>query len=235
MQIAVISDLHLGSDDPTDAFGHDDAEFLRFLSFLEDSFERVVLLGDIWETLTAKCPWSARKALASARLRHPEIAQRLRRAPFLYIHGNHDLVAAQADSAPEAWHLQIDDKRILFTHGHGHDSWIRFCRHLVELGICVGGWLRRSGLDTAYQWLDTMDQARSVVSEDPLRCSFQAWAMKLAATKRADVMVTGHTHLALAQQHGPRLFLNSGSCSQGKYSFLAMDTTQDVYGVHSQW
>lgn len=31
MQIAVISDLHLGSGGPVDLFGHDDYEFLRFL------------------------------------------------------------------------------------------------------------------------------------------------------------------------------------------------------------
>ena len=64
MNIAVISDLHLGSDDATDSFGHDDAEFLRFLGFLEGNFERIVLLGDIWETLTSRCPWVARRAMA---------------------------------------------------------------------------------------------------------------------------------------------------------------------------
>ena len=40
MKIAVISDLHLGRGDGSDRFGHDDAEFLRFLDFLEGDFER---------------------------------------------------------------------------------------------------------------------------------------------------------------------------------------------------
>jgi UDP-2,3-diacylglucosamine pyrophosphatase LpxH len=54
VNIAVISDLHLGNEDGVDSFGHLDSEFLRFLAFLENNFERVVLLGDVWETLTAR-------------------------------------------------------------------------------------------------------------------------------------------------------------------------------------
>ena len=56
MEIAVISDLHLGTGGAADGFGHDDGEFLKFLSFLEKNFEKVVLLGDVWETLTGALP-----------------------------------------------------------------------------------------------------------------------------------------------------------------------------------
>ncbi len=34
MEIAVISDLHLGAGDSADGFGHEDSEFLKFLEFL---------------------------------------------------------------------------------------------------------------------------------------------------------------------------------------------------------
>lgn len=54
MEIAIISDLHIGSGDQTDRFGHDDYEFLRFLDFLESNFSRIVLLGDVFETLTGR-------------------------------------------------------------------------------------------------------------------------------------------------------------------------------------
>ena len=70
MKIAVISDLHLGPADNTDLFGHDDAEFLRFLQFLESNFERIVLLGDIWETLSSKVPWTPEQALRACRRAH---------------------------------------------------------------------------------------------------------------------------------------------------------------------
>jgi predicted phosphodiesterase len=235
VEIAVISDLHLGPDVATDSFGHDDAEFLRFLSFLESNFQRIVLLGDIWETLTSKCPWRARRALHMARARHPEIAGRLRRPRYTYIHGNHDLIAQQTDGAPEHWAMQVDGKRLLFMHGHGYDRLIEMARHLVELGVCVGGWIRRAGLHCLYQRLDEIDRRRCAVSVDAERCTFQAWTMSVAARQGADVAVTGHTHLPIATKHGSRLFMNSGSCSEGRYTFLALDTRKDVYGVHHGW
>jgi predicted phosphodiesterase len=235
VNIAVISDLHLGSDDETDSFGHDDAEFLRFLGFLEGNFERIVLLGDIWETLTSKCPWRARRAMIEARERHPELARRFRRPCYTYIHGNHDIVARDLDAAPEHWSIDAHGKRLLFMHGHGHDRLIRWARHIVELGVCLGGWIRRGGFHTLYQHLDQLDQARSALSLDAGRCSFQAWAMGVGTRVNADIVVTGHTHVPLATEHGARMYLNSGSCSRGRFTYLALDTHRDRYSVQHAW
>ena len=235
MNIAVISDLHLGSDDETDSFGHDDAEFLRFLTFLERNFERVVLLGDIWETLASRCPWRARRALTQARERHPELARRFSGSRYKYIHGNHDLVAGRVEGAPERCSLDVDGKRLLFMHGHGHDRLIHMARHVVELGVCIGGWLRRAGFHGLYQRLDELDQKRSRVSLDAQSCSFQAWALDMAAGAGADIVVTGHTHIPVATEHGRRIFMNSGSCSRGRFTFLALDTRLDSYRVHHAW
>lgn len=235
MNIAVISDLHLGPDDATDSFGHDAAEFMRFLVFLESNFERIVLLGDIWETLTARCPWQARRALAQARQRHPELARRFSRSCYEYVHGNHDLIAASVDGAPERLSIDADGKRLLFMHGHAHDRLIQIARHVVELGVCLGGWLRRAGFHGLYRRLDELDHKRSRVSSDAQDCSFQAWAMDVGAHAGADIVVTGHTHLPVATEHGGRLFMNSGSCSRGRYTFLALDTRRDTYGVHHAW
>ena len=235
MNLAVISDLHLGSDDATDSFGHDEAEFLRFLTFLEGNFERIVLLGDIWETLTSRCPWVARRAIAQTRERHPEIARRFGRPSYTYIHGNHDLIAREMDGAPEQWSLDVDGKRFLFMHGHGHDQLIRRARHIVELGVCIGGWIRRAVGHGLYQHLDQLDQKRSAISASPETCSFQAWAVEQASRGNADVVVTGHTHVPTATEHGPRMFLNSGSCSRGRFTYLALETRKDVYSVHHAW
>jgi predicted phosphodiesterase len=235
VNIAVISDLHLGSEDITDSFGHDDSEFLRFLAFLERNFERIVLLGDIWETLTLKCPWRARHGLARARSRHPEIARRFARPRYKYIHGNHDLIAARVEAAPDHWCLDTDGKRLWFMHGHGHDQLLRMARHLVELGVCVGGWIRRAGWHGLYQRLDELDQQRSRISLDAKSCTFQAWAMAVARKVSADIVITGHTHVPLVAEHAGRLFMNSGSCSRGRFSYLALDTRQDSYGVHQIW
>ncbi len=235
MQIAVISDLHLGAGGAADGFGHDDGDFLRFLRFLERNFERVVLLGDIWETLTGLLPGTPGEELRLARERHREIARRFQRPEYLYIHGNHDLVAGAVDGAPDEYLLQADGVRLLFTHGHQNDPLIERRRWLSELGIWLGGWIRRLGLNAMYRLFAELDEKRGGLSLDGSRCAFQRWAMGVAREREVDVIVTGHTHLAAQTDHGGRLFLNSGSCSEGKLSFLALDTRRACYGVHSSF
>lgn len=235
MNIAVISDLHLGPGGRSDLFGHDDGFFAGFLTFLESNFERIVLLGDIWETLTPEWPGDPRTALRRARQAHPEIARRFEGSKYSYVHGNHDLVAGPAEGAPEELLLTAGGSRILFTHGHHHDVLIRKARWLSELGVWLGAWVLRLGLGSLYRLFDAMDQARSGVALDPERCTFQRWAVSLAAERSADIVVTGHTHVPVRAEHPGALFLNSGSCSNGRFSFLSLDTRAGTYGVHRTW
>lgn len=231
MKLAVISDLHLGSGDLADGFGHDDAEFLSFLKFLENNFERVILLGDIWETLQCRRLGGAQRELSLARATHPEIAKRLERPQYSYVHGNHDLVAGLL-GVPDELELEADGVRILFTHGHQNDDLIQRRRWLSDLGVWLGGWIRRVGLGAFYRLCAKIDEARGGLSLDGSRCAFQRWAVGEAARREFDVVVTGHTHLAARTEHGARLFLNSGSCSEGKLSFLSLDTRRGDYAVN---
>lgn len=235
MQIAVISDLHLGTGGPADSFGHEDAEFLRFLRFIERNFERIVLLGDVWETLTGLQPGRPEVELPRAREAHPEIARRFARAKYSYVHGNHDIVAGAVEQAPEELVLHADGVRLLFTHGHQNDPIVRSARWLSELGVWVGAWIRRVGLGPLYTLARTLDTIRSGATEAGRTHDFQRWAVGVARLRSADVVVTGHTHVAGMAEHGDRLFLNSGSCSEGKISFLSIDTRAGKYAHHSEW
>lgn len=235
MQIAVISDLHLGSGGAADGFGHDDHEFLKFLVFLERNFERIVLLGDIWETLAGRWPGDPISEIRGARESHPEIARRLAGPRYLYVHGNHDLVAGLSDGAPDEHFLRADGQRILFTHGHQNDGLLARRLWISELGIWLGGWVRRLGLAALYRLLARLDDLRGGISTDGTRCAFQRWAMGLATRRGADIVVTGHTHLAARTEHGARLFLNSGTCSEGRLSFLSMDTRRGEYAVNTAY
>lgn len=231
MKLAVISDLHLGVGDRADSFGHDDAEFLQFLKFLEGNFERVVLLGDIWETLQSRRLGSAREELALARAAHPEIAKRFQRPRYHYVHGNHDIVAGLF-GVPDELALSADGVRLLFTHGHQNDDLVMRRRWLSDLGVWLGGWIRRVGLGAFYRLCAEIDGLRGGLSPDAQRCAFQRWAVGEAARREYDVVVTGHTHLAARSEHGSRLFLNSGSCSEGQLSFLSIDTRRGDYAVN---
>jgi len=233
MTIAVISDLHLGPGDRSDLFRHEDARFLQFLNFLEKNFERIVLLGDIWETLTPEWPGNPAEALTRSRRAHPEIARRFERPAYTYVHGNHDIVAGAVERVPEEIVLTEHGTRILFTHGHHHDVLIKRARWLSEIGVWLGGWILRLGLGSLYGLFDAIDRVRSGIAPDPRRCTFQRWAVSLAETRRADVVVTGHTHVPLRAEHPNALFLNSGSCSNGQFSFLSLDTRNGNYAVHA--
>jgi predicted phosphodiesterase len=235
MRIAVISDLHLGRRDAADHFGHDDSVFLRFLRFLESNFERIVLLGDIFETLTPRAPWRQAAELAGARAAHPDIVRRFDQPRYHYIHGNHDLVAGTLLGAPEQLVLEADGVRMLFTHGHHHDWVIRKARFLSEAAVWAGAWLRRMRLRAMFRMFQALDTRLTHALPDPTRCTFQRWAMARAQDSGADIVVTGHTHLGLRVEHGSRLFLNSGTCSEGRFSFLGLDTRAGQYSLHTTW
>jgi predicted phosphodiesterase len=231
MKLAVISDLHLGSGDLADGFGHDDTDFLRFLKFLESNFERVILLGDIWETLQSRKLGSAKEELALARATHPEIARRFELPKYRYVHGNHDMIAGLL-GVPDELALEADGVRLLFTHGHQNDDLIQRRLWLSELGVWLGGWIRRVGLGAFYRLCAKIDEARAGLSLDGASCEFQRWAVGEAARREFDVVVTGHTHLATRTEHGSHLFLNSGSCSQGKLCFSSIDTGSGAYSIN---
>jgi len=234
MEIAVISDLHLGSGGATDSFGHDDHEFLRFLNFLEGNFERIVLLGDIWETLTGKAFGDPARELELARAQHPEIARRFQRPKYTYIHGNHDLIARDVVQAPEQLTLSADGVRLIFTHGHQGDQLTSRHRWLSEIGVWLGAWIRRVGLPTAYAFFARLESLRGA-SRESTHCAVRRWALEQAKTCEADVIVAGHTHVPVRAEHGSCLFLNSGSCAEGRLSYLTLNTKRAEFAVHSMY
>jgi predicted phosphodiesterase len=231
MQIAVISDLHLGSGDRSDGFGHNDSVFEQFLGRLESDFEKIVLLGDVWETLTSKRLYDVKGGLKRAREAHPRLAHRLQGSRYLYVHGNHDWVAGEIDGAPTE--LLIDDgsQRLLLTHGHQHDWLIRRARSLSEYFVWLGGWAKRVGLSGIYSIGYGIDHWLSQPTNGATLDSFQRWALTLARRRSADIVVTGHTHVAQRLEHDGRIYLNSGRCSEGNLSYLALDTRSQRYEV----
>lgn len=232
MYVAVISDTHLGARRRTDCFGHDDGEFLKFLRRLESTFDRIVLLGDIWETLTPDFPGQYALELQRARASHPEIARRLQGPKYHYVHGNHDWVAGAREGVSDELILRDSGTRILFTHGHQRDWGTRSARLMGELAVWGGGWLLRLGLGVLYRLAARVDLELSRRASAGPTTPFQTWALEAARQREADIIVTGHTHHAARVEHGDRLFLNSGSCSGGRFTFSALDTQRGEYGIY---
>jgi len=228
MQVAVISDLHLGTGGSTDAFRHDDHEFVGFLRFLERNFEKIVLLGDIWETLT-RVPGAQAAELRLAQEHHHEIARQFSKPQYQYVHGNHDLVAGKVQGAPAEYALECDGVRILFGHGHQGDDLCSRARLFSEVAVWLGAWLRRLGLAPIYSYFQELETRRTSAEACPVR----RWALEEASSRSADIVVTGHTHRPAKAADENRLFLNSGSCSEGNINFLSLDTKRSIFEVHS--
>jgi len=229
MHVAVISDLHLGTRGATDIFGHEDNEFLNFLSYLEGNFERIVLLGDIWETLTAPTYFQRVKELRAAQEAHSEIHKRFRGEKYRYVHGNHDLVAGAVEGAAEEFALNVDGVRLLFSHGHQGDGICHERRSVSELAVWAGAWIRRLGLNLLYTYFAHLESDRTSRSGE---CTVKKWALGQALQRSADVVVTGHTHVSARVEDGSSLFLNSGTCARGNISFLSLDTKRGDYRVN---
>jgi predicted phosphodiesterase len=235
VSIAVISDLHLGARSSTDLFGHEDSEFIRFLRFLETNFQKVVLLGDIWETLTTPLPRGHAAELRRARERHRELAAYLKRPRFTYVHGNHDIVAGRIEGAPSELRLESGGVRFLFAHGHQSDALVMHARPISELGVCLGGWIRRAGLGVVYHVFSRLDEVRSDHASEERISQVERWAVRHAQETEAEIVVTGHTHRARCSEHGRTLFLNSGSCSEGQISYLTLEPRTGRYQVHTSY
>lgn len=234
MKIAVISDMHMGNADGADHFGHDDGRFVRFLRFLEDNFQRIVLLGDLYETLNGRWPGGGRAQLQRCRNAHSKVAERFEGAQYLTLQGNHDLVLA-TEGAPAELRLDLDGVRMLFIHGHQHDWGFRHVRRLGETMSWLGGWLKRTGLRGLIRRAEPFEARLRSPFKSPERCRFQQWAVALARERDVDVIVTAHTHERARAEHGDRLFLNSGACTWGRYSFASIDTGAGVFDVHDAW
>jgi UDP-2,3-diacylglucosamine pyrophosphatase LpxH len=224
MEIAVISDLHLGRGDRIDPFLGRDAELIRFLNHLERNFQRIILLGDIFETLTGAGLGDPFAEFRACRDAHPEVARRFLANPtYTYVHGNHDWVAGPLAGASAEMELRVDGARFLFLHGHLYDWIFRRARRASEFLVCLDGHIRRLGWRRLHQTFAAADRAIQGASADSGRCRFQRWALALGAVRGCDGVITGHTHLGRVDA-GERLYANSGACAEGPLEFLELNT-----------
>ena len=233
MEIAVISDLHLGSKDITDQFGHDDYEFSKFLMYLESNFEKIILLGDIYEGLMPRSYNNFN--ITSCINSHKEITNRFSLPKYNYIYGNHDFMTKNILNTTEELYLNTDNQKILFTHGHQYDHLIINNRILSELGIWLGGWIIRLGLEPLYKLFAYIENVYGCDGLAHIKSKFEELAIHSAHQKNADIIVTGHTHNAGKVEYGSKLYLNSGTCSEGSISFLSIDTKKGNYNTNYCW
>lgn len=233
MLIAVLSDLHLGQKDALDRFHREEGaevRFMRLLNYLENNVDRIVLLGDIFETLRPRRLSQVDAELYAVLNAYPEIAKRIFDDPkYVFVHGNHDRIAGPLLGTPEFHVVDEDGMRLVFFHGHQFDRVNREPGRISETGIWLGGWLERCGLPIVDLWDKRIPKPDSKRGSNSAR--FAGQAVALGKEMGADIIVTGHTHKAQRLEIGSHLFMNSGTCVAGRRELLLLDTGSQIFRV----
>jgi UDP-2,3-diacylglucosamine pyrophosphatase LpxH len=225
VRVVAISDLHIGVTLARDGFRHALADFERWLDVLEDEFDAIVLLGDVLQTDHAVWPGARRCAaeLRAVRRRMGSLAARLDRAPYSYVHGNHDAIAALELGAPASVRLALDDLSVWFEHGHRFDPVARRAQWLADVGTWSTGRLRACGLRGVAEWVEGRDIAIKHERFGGAEGHYVAGARAIAARERVDVVVMGHTHVAELHAIDGSVYANTGTCSRARLEAVVVD------------
>ena len=234
MRIAVLSDLHLGAKDHLDRFArtpHAEHNLLSTLRELEQQVDRIILLGDIFETLRGVVPGTRAEELKKALDAYPEIARRILEDPrYTYVFGNHDYVASRVLKAPEFYSVEIGGRRAVFFHGHQADWISRGEARLSRFALWGTGMLERAGVSFT-QWVDQHRVTPPEPGQRPKISGVETYALALGKAMGADIVVNGHTHRAIRHDTGDQVYLNSGTCLCGHREYVLLDLHADRYEI----
>lgn len=226
MKIAAISDLHIGATERSDSFGHKEEDFLRFLDGLEATSDRIVLLGDIYQTDHGWLPGEsmAKKLLSLAQERLAAFTARTARTPYLWVHGNHDAVTASVLGAHTSVVLGDGDFKVKFTHGDAFDPVLQGLKGLSEVGTWLAGRIRAAGLQGVAEYLEDQDVNTKARLHQTPDGPYVRGARGLMASEGVSAVVMGHTHVPMrAEVHGG-VVANTGTCSRGRFMGVRVDT-----------
>ncbi len=231
MRIGVVSDIHLGAKDALDRFARTEAaeqNLMATLNDLEREVDRIVLLGDIFETLRGVVPGTRAEELKKGLAAYPDIARRILEDPrYTYIFGNHDYVARDVLRAPEFYSVEVHGRRVLFFHGHQADWISKGEARLSRIALWGSGMLERAGIGVT-QWVDH----HRVSSQNTTKISaIEARALAIGRAMGADIVVNGHTHRAIRHDTSDQIYLNCGTCLCGHRELVVLDLAADRYEV----
>lgn len=233
MRIAALSDFHIGARRHTDGFMHDVDRFGRWLDRLEATHDRVVLLGDIYQTDHTLWPTeaAARRMLDRARRRVPRLSARFERPPYVHVHGNHDAVAGPARGCPER--VCCPGRfPALFIHGHQFDPVAVRTPWLADLGTWAMGRVRAAGLRPVAWWFEARDVAIKDRRFRGPKGPYARGADRLVREHDVPIVVMGHTHCPSITPLRAGVLVNTGTCSRGQTMWVSLDTEQGSIALH---
>lgn len=207
----IVSDTHLGSDVCCIN------ELLQLLDGLDDRSNRLILNGDIFESLDMrKMNKKHRQALAMLR----KLSNKME---VVWVVGNHDGPSDKASvlfgsMVFDRYVLHSGDKKVLVLHGHVFDDFIKRHPFLTWVG------------DTIYSFLQSIDRSHNLArmakygTKTYLKCAedVRLKAVALAMIEGFDAICCGHTHFAETTFAGNITYINSGCWTERPCSYIEM-------------
>ena len=241
MQIAVISDLHLGRKDKLDQFARNpgaESRLYHLLAYLERHVDTIVLLGDIFDVYRTKLfgEKAFHKELREILKCYPKFTEKILTDPkYVLVQGNHDFPTAKVLNALKFYHVKDGSEKLTFFHGHQLDPFVEdfWARNFERFGCWAGGWLERAGLDITAK-RNLFSKLKALNNTWPVS-KFEHMASALGQQFGADVTITGHSHHPMKFETDTGLFLNSGARVCGRQDLLILDTRMHQYEVHKQF
>jgi len=238
MQIAVLSDIHLGVKDELDQFYRNDGaeEQLNYLlSYLENQVDKIVLLGDIFETLRGR-QYSKQKRLVKILEAYPVLTANIIENPkYELIQGNHDFITGKLLNAQESLILNEDNVKMAFFHGHQVDGIVEdfWTRNFEKIGVWLGGWCERFGLDITKS--GNLRSKFKALNNEWKVGAFEKACATLGNSMGCDIVVTGHSHHPMKVEIDDTLFLNSGTRVAARQDLIIIDTNSKQYEVYKKF
>lgn len=221
MNILVVSDLHIDTKDNFGIFQWDEMNIIMHIESIRDlySIDKIIFNGDIFELL--------KYSYDDIRKANPLLFRYFADKDFVFIKGNHDVVNSFGVE-----HFQITNSKgqtIHIEHGHKADwfNGTRIGRTLAMIGLLLLKKLTNSkGMMKLYFRIVALEEQLNHIPKKYNTLKYLTYALRLL--KEHDVVILSHTH-KLESHHTYYLnkkkrYLNSGSCSLGRFEGIIMNT-----------
>jgi predicted phosphodiesterase len=221
MNILVLSDLHI---DPHDSFGifqWDEIDLIEQIESVKNlySIDKIIFNGDTFDLHKYKFEDISRA--------NPTLMEYFKKKDFIFIKGNHDSVN---DFGLQYFQItNSHGQTIHIEHGHKAD-WFdgtRLGRTISKFGLSsLKGMSHYNLLMKLYFKIVDLDNQINHIPKRYNTLKYLTYALRLL--KEHDVVILAHTH-KLESHHTYYLnkkkrYLNSGSCSLGRFQGIVMDT-----------
>jgi predicted phosphodiesterase len=221
MNILVLSDLHIDTNDSFGTFQWDRREFIVQLEMLRDHFNisKVIFNGDVFELMK----YSFSDIANTNRL----LIRYFRDKDFIFIKGNHDIINRFGKDFYRITNSK--GQTIHIEHGHNAD-WFngsRFGRTLGRIGFSI--LKKMSGYKPLMKLYFRIVAIEDQINHIPKRYNtlkYLTYALKLL--KENDLVILGHTHKLEAHHtyylNKKKRYLNCGTCSLGRFQGIVLNT-----------